>query len=178
MSLTYPAAEADKYAQAYLESILDLVGDREPLGIQEELVGVLLEATDGLEESQLDRPERPGKWSIAHVVQHLADMEIVFGFRYRQTLAGDRPTLPGIDQDRWAELHPGKVHLADALDQLRATRQANLRLLRSLTPDQLNREAIHAERGAEPLRQMIRLVAGHDIAHRNQIDRIKSGIGA
>ena len=104
-------------------------------------------------------------------------MEIVFGFRYRQTLASDRPALPGIDQDRWAGLHPEKVHLADALDQLRAARQANLRLLRNLTSEQLTREAIHAERGAETLEQMIRVVAGHDIAHRHQIDRIKTAIG-
>ncbi|MBK7350185.1 MAG: hypothetical protein IPI92_10005 [Gemmatimonadetes bacterium] len=36
-------------------------------------------------------------------LQHLADSELVGGFRFRMVLAHDRPRHPGYDQDRWAE---------------------------------------------------------------------------
>ena len=35
----------------------------------------------------LTTPEAPGKWSIRDVVQHLADSELVGGFRLRLVLA-------------------------------------------------------------------------------------------
>ena len=50
----------------------------------------------------LRRPEAPGKWSATEVVQHLADSELVLGFRMRMILTEDRPALQGYDQDRWA----------------------------------------------------------------------------
>ena len=44
----------------------------------------------------------PGKWSAAEIVCHLADCEIVFAFRLRQTLAEDGPTIQPFDQEKWA----------------------------------------------------------------------------
>ena len=39
----------------------------------------------------------PGKWSAGEIVAHLADCELVFGFRLRQTLAEDsRPSSRSI----------------------------------------------------------------------------------
>ena len=52
---------------------------------------------------QLRQPERAGKWSIAQVLQHLADSDLVWGWRARLILAQDRPTITGYDQDLWAE---------------------------------------------------------------------------
>ena len=48
-------------------------------------------------------PERPGKWSVRQVVQHLADSDLVGAFRFRMVLAHDAPELPGYDQDVWAQ---------------------------------------------------------------------------
>ena len=44
----------------------------------------------------------PGKWSPGEIVSHLADCELVFGFRLRQTLAEDAPTIQPFDQDKWS----------------------------------------------------------------------------
>jgi hypothetical protein len=35
----------------------------------------------------------PGKWSPAEIIAHLADCELVFAFRLRQTLAEDAPVI-------------------------------------------------------------------------------------
>ena len=53
-------------------------------------IAALLESL-GAEKSAI-RPA-PGKWSAAEIVYHLADCELVFGFRLRQTLAEDDDPL-------------------------------------------------------------------------------------
>jgi len=121
----------------------------------------------------LRKPEAPGKWSVVQVVQHLADSDLVAGYRIRMVVAEKSPPLQGYDQDRWArEFQYDEVPLAAALDQLRSLRVANLRLWNRLTPDQLQRVGIHSERGPESAGHILRLMGAHDLVHRRQIDRI------
>ena len=63
-----------------------------------------------------------------------------------------------------------------ALDQLRSLRAANLHLWTRLTPAQLDRVALHAERGPESVEHLLRLLGAHDLVHRRQIDRILSTV--
>src|SRR5215471_18817916 len=49
----------------------------------------------------------PGKWSPAEIVCHLADCEIAFAFRLRQTLAEDNHVMQPFDQDKWAVTYLG-----------------------------------------------------------------------
>ena len=63
-----------------------------------------------------------------------------------------------------------------ALDQLRGVRAANLHVLRVLSPSQLERVGLHAERGPESAGFLLRLMGAHDLVHRRQIDRILSAV--
>jgi hypothetical protein len=111
-------------------------------------------------------------------VQHLADSEIVWGFRLRMTLAQDRPPLVGYDQDLWAlRLHYEKADPKQALEQFGVMRRSNLALLKGASNDDLQRVAVHAERGEQTIEQMVRLCAGHDLLHLNQVERILMAIG-
>lgn len=157
----------------YAESLYGLLGSRDALEVQEELVGWLATRTAGLDDATLRGPEAPGKWSVIEVAQHLADTELAYGYRIRMILTHDQWPMELFDREGWArELHYTGASLAGALDQLRALRSANLRLYRSLSATQLARVGIHAERGPESVGTCIRLLAGHDLAHRRQIDRI------
>ena len=58
----------------------------------------------------LDLPEKtlrhkpsPDKWCILEILGHLADMEILYAYRIRQTLADKDPVIAPIDQDEWAK---------------------------------------------------------------------------
>jgi len=170
---TNPAGAAAAAGKSYVRALLEVLGDEEPLIVLAELPGALRVLTRGLPRRALRRPEAPGKWSIVDVIQHLADSEVVFSYRVRMALAQDRPRLEGYDQDLWAaRLRYRDATLASALAVLRPLRAANLRLLRSLDEDELQRVAVHVERGPGSVEDMIRMAAAHDLVHRRQIARI------
>ena len=147
--------------------------------MQAELPDALERAVAGLSDAQLRRPEKTGKWSIIEVVQHLADSEIVYGYRIRLILAAETPEIVGYDQDAWARrLRYVNTSLPDALAQVRILRSRGLDLLRSLTPEEWDRAGMHTERGRESVRHITRLLAAHDLVHLRQIERIKSAIRA
>ncbi len=171
--------DAVTQATAYVAALFEALGSRDPLTVLADTPGALRRAVAGLTSRQDGTREAPGKWSVRHVLQHLADSELVGAFRFRMVLAHDAPALPGYDQDRWARsLRYEDAELATALADFAALRELNLRLLRSATPADLARVMRHAERGDEPLEKMIRMYAGHDVVHLRQIARIRRAIGA
>lgn len=166
-------ADAAADAGAYIAAILDLLGDQEPLDVLRRTPGAIREMLDGCSEEALRRPEAPGKWSVVEVVQHLADSDLVWAYRMRLVVAEDRPRLTGFDQDLWAtRLRYRDAEPAAALGQFDTLRAINLRLIASLEATDLSRVGVHTERGDERLDHMIRLYAGHDLAHLRQITRI------
>ena len=160
-------------AAEYTRAILATLGDREPLGVLAELVPWLQQRLARLDDATLRRPEAPDKWSPIEVVQHLADAELVAAWRVRIILTQDNPPLPGFDQDAFArDLRYRDVPFDEAMAQLAGVRNANLRLYRSLAPVELERAGQHAERGPESVGHIIRMMAGHDLVHRRQLERI------
>jgi len=109
-------------------------------------------------------------WNPHEIAAHLADIEVVLGWRIRQTLAEDEPTLQPFDQDTWASaLHYNGRELATSLATYAANRQSNLELLRTAGEAGLERKYKHPEFGNRPLRILIEHIADHDIAHLRQI---------
>lgn len=179
MTFANPAGTAAAAAAGYVRALLDLLGDRDPLDVLAEQLTWLERRTAGLDDAVLRRPEAPGKWSVIEVIQHLADSDVVVAWRSRLILAEDRPAIQGYDQDAWARnLGYGHASLDVAMGQLRGVRTANLRLWRSLTPAQRARVGIHSERGPESLDLLLRLMGGHDLVHRRQIERVLAAAGA
>ena len=179
MTFSNPAGRAAASAGAYVRALLGVLGDRDPLEVLAELDGWLDRRFAGVPEAALRRSEAPGKWSAADVVQHLADSELVLGFRMRMILTEDRPALQGYDQDKWARsFRYSEVPLDEARAQLCVLRTANVRVLRRLGPADLERAGVHSERGPETLGHLLQLMGGHDLVHRRQIDRVLGAAGA
>jgi uncharacterized damage-inducible protein DinB len=175
---TNPFGLSKEAAARYTQLLLDALGNRDPLDVLSEQPAQLERATAGLSLAKLRQPEKPGKWSVNQVVQHLADSEIVTGYRIRMILAGDNPEIQAYDQDAWAErLGYAERALADALTQIKVVRSRTIELLRGLTPAEWERAGVHSERGRESVRHTVNLQAGHDIVHLRQIARIKAAIG-
>jgi uncharacterized damage-inducible protein DinB len=113
----------------------------------------------------------PGKWSAADILSHLADCELVFGFRLRQTLAEDNPSIQPFDQDKWAATYSG-IPASQALSVFTALRQWNLTLLRAALPAAATRTVSHPERGSMTFQTIVETMAGHDLNHLGQLHRI------
>jgi hypothetical protein len=92
-------------------------------------------------------------------------------------LSHDRPQLTGYDQDLWAErLRYDEAGADQALQDFSLLRRANLLLLARASGEDLKRVGVHAERGAESVEHMIRLCAGHDLLHLEQLARIRRAV--
>jgi hypothetical protein len=157
----------------YAPAVLDLVGDRNPVDVLAGTPAALARAVAALTPQQLKTPEAPGKWSIAAVLRHLADTDVVWGWRMRLILAQDRPAITGFDQDLWADrLDYADADPNDSLETFAVLRRDNLRLIAKATPEDLKRVGVHAERGEESAGYLVRLYAGHDLMHLAQVERI------
>jgi hypothetical protein len=174
---TNPAGAALEHARAYVAAILDLLGDQDPLAVLRETPNQLERCIQTTPRHVLARPEAPGKWSMRQVLAHLADSDLVWGWRLRLILAQDRPPLTGYDQDSWADrLGYADIEPRDAVATFSILRKGNLRLIERAAPEDLQRVGIHVERGEESLAHQLKLYAGHDILHFNQLERIRSAV--
>lgn len=175
---TAPAAYDAAAPGAYVQHVLGLVGDRDPLALLADAPARIAAAVDGLSETDARRSEASGAWSPLAVLRHLADSEVVYGYRLRLIVAADRPAIPGYDQDAWADrlaYHRGTV--AEALDDYAAGRRMTLRFLHALDAAAWDRAGLHSERGEESVRRIATLLAGHDLNHERQIRRTRAALG-
>jgi len=113
----------------------------------------------------------PGKWSAAEIVCHLADCELAFGFRLRQTLAEKDHVIQPFDQDKWAPPYHG-ISAKDALAAFAALRNWNLLLIGKALPHAAGKTVTHPERGTMTFKTIVETMAGHDLNHLAQLKRL------
>jgi hypothetical protein len=158
--------------KGYQEKLSSLLAGRNPLDVLAETPEMLAKIVADHSTAELRTRPFEGKWTPLEVLGHLADAEWVFGYRIRAILCDERPTLIGMDQERWVDR---QRHNAAAPAELLATfselRRFNLTLWRQMTPADLERCGQHAERGPESLGMMLRMEAGHDLSHIDQMRR-------
>ena len=167
----------DQFKQ-YMARMKSYIGGRDPLKMQAAYPAKLARAVRGLSKAQLTRRPRPKKWSIQEILGHLADTEVVYGWRLRLMLAEPGQVIQPYDQDVWASaLAYKKQPVGKLLEQVRVLREANLRLVKSVPRKYWNRYGMHLERGKETVGRTVVLLAGHDVNHMNQIAAIRKQFG-
>jgi hypothetical protein len=165
--------------QEYVQRILGKTKGHNPLKVQAATAKKLERLVKGLPASKLRKRPVPDKWSVAEIVAHVADTEIAVGWRLRSILASPGTAIQGFDQDAWvATGHYEKRDPRKCIDQFGAAREANLILLKSLTPEQWKHSGMHSERGEESIEHIVNLICGHDINHLEQIEKILSAVPA
>jgi hypothetical protein len=113
------------------------------------------------------------KWSIAEIIAHLADVEIVASWRMRSVIAENGITIQPFDQDRWASVFRYRNRDARrSLEVFRVLRENNLNMLKEIAPEVWDHYGVHLERGRESIAHLARMFAGHDTNHVLQIERI------
>jgi len=159
--------------QDYIKRMLGNVEGQDPLKVEAGTAKKLDRLIKGVPASKLRKRPAPGKWSVAEILAHLADSEIARGWRMRQILGAPGTPIQAFDQDVWAiSGHYEKRDARKSVELFRVLREANIALLKSLTPEQWKHYGMHAERGEESIEHIVRLNAGHDINHTKQVERI------
>jgi hypothetical protein len=159
--------------QQFTERVLGYVEGKEPLAVQAATTRKLDRLIKGVSTARLRQRPAPEKWSISEIIAHLADAEIVVGFRLRFILGSPGAPIVAYDQDKWVTSgHYDKRDPRKSVEQFSVLRQWNLALLKSLNPEQWKDYGMHSERGQESIEHMVRMVAGHDINHLQQIEKI------
>jgi len=160
-------------AQQYTQRIMANVQGQDPIKVQSATNKKLVRLIKGVPTVKLRKRPAPEKWSVSEVLAHLADVEIVIGWRMRSVLGAPGTAVQAYDQDAWVTAgHYEKRDVRKSIELHRAVREANLALLKSLSPEQWKHYGQHAERGQESIEHIVRMVAGHDINHIGQIECI------
>ena len=160
-------------AQQYIHRITGHVEGKQPLAVQATTAKKLERLLKGVSTSKLRKRPAADKWSVSEIVAHLGDAEIVIGFRMRLILGAPGIPIAAYDQDSWVTSgHYEKRDPHKSIEQFRVVREANLVLLKSLTPEQWKHYGMHSERGQETIEQIVRMTAGHDMNHLQQIEGI------
>jgi hypothetical protein len=157
----------------YVARIVGYAEGQHPLKIQAASAKKLERLLRGVPAAKLRKRPAPDKWSVAEIMAHLADSEIVTSFRLRQILGAPGTPIPAYDQDAWAKAcRYEKRDPRNSLSTFRTLREANLALLKSLSAEQWKHHGMHSERGSETIEHLVTLIAGHDLNHTQQIERI------
>jgi hypothetical protein len=161
--------------QEYTQRILGNLVGQDGVKVQAATAKKLERLIKGAPAAKLRKRPAADKWSVVEILAHLADAEIVVGWRLRSILGAPGTPIQAFDQDAWvAAGHYAKRDARKCLEQLRVFREANLALLKSLAPEQWKHYGMHSERGQETVEHIVRLMAGHDLNHLQQIERILS----
>ena len=159
--------------QQYTQRVLSYLEGKQPLTVQAATPKKLERLIKGVSASKLRKRPAPDKWSVTEIVAHLADAEIVGGFRMRFILGAPGTPIVAFDQDAWVKSgHYEKRDPRKSLELFRTLREANLAMLKSLTPEQWKHYGVHSERGQESIERIATMFAGHDLNHLRQIEGI------
>jgi hypothetical protein len=159
--------------QQYTQRILSQAQGQDAIKVQSGTNKKLDRLVKGIPTAKLRKRPAPDKWSVAEILAHLADAELVIGWRMRSILGAPGTPIQAFDQNSWvASGHYEKRDPHKSLELHRVVREANLALLKSLTPEQWKHYGQHAERGQESIEHVVRMMAGHDLNHLQQIERM------
>jgi uncharacterized damage-inducible protein DinB len=160
-------------AQQYIKRIQGHVQGKDPLKIQKSTAKNIEKVISRLSKKQLRRRPGKGKWSIAEILAHLADAEIVLSWRLRMILASNGTPIQAFNQNAWAATFGYADRDAkQSLKMFRVLRSNNLDLLDTVPRKLWNNHGMHDERGKETVDQVVRMYAGHDLNHLKQIEQI------
>jgi hypothetical protein len=160
-------------AEQYIHRILGYVEGQDAIKVQRSTAAKLKKAIGGLTPAQLKWRPEPAKWSIAEIIAHLADAEIVASWRMRSVIGENGITIQPFDQDSWASVF--KYQSRDAkrsLEVFRILRENNLAMLKEIPKAIWDNYGMHLERGKESVAHLARMFAGHDTNHVLQVEGI------
>ncbi len=123
---------------------------------------ILAYATAGLTVEQERAKPGPGAWSIAELVAHLLDADLVMGDRMKRIIAEEDPILTAFDENAWiTRLDSQSMPVEEAVNLFVAHRHWMIRILRKCTEADFARAGQHSELGRMTLASVLVKTVNH-----------------
>ncbi|TAK67066.1 MAG: hypothetical protein EPO24_00905 [Bacteroidetes bacterium] len=168
-----PLTSVDSIKDPYTKRILSNTLGKDAFKLYSATPTRLQRAVKGLTVKQCATPPAKGKWSIAQIVAHLCDAEIVGGWRLRMIIAQSGTAIQAYDEKKWAAaFRYEKINWKHSLELFATLRKSNVSILESITKAQWNHFGMHEERGKESVERIVQMYAGHDVNHVKQVESI------
>jgi hypothetical protein len=145
--------------------------DRDPIAAIRETTDRIADLAGKQTAAWFERTYAPGKWTARQVLTHLAQTEIGLGSRARMALATPNYTAQSFDQDQWMAIET-RASGPEALAAFVAVSRMNRVLFESLSAAERATAFAHPEYGPLTVDWVIHQMAGHQIHHLKQLERI------
>lgn len=156
---------------AYVRRLSGLVGDRDPVAVLAETPQAIEQALIGVGDECLDTRPYPSKWTPREIVSHFVDAAMNRSIRFWSILTGGHPVLPGYHERELVDLRSREEsEITDVIAMFTMIQRSDVRLL-NRSRDRLGSIGHHIERGDTTLGDLVRLEAGHDLHHLEQLRR-------
>lgn len=151
----------NKYFSYYIEQV-DYQNVIEALTINKDVV---LNLYKNMSDQQRNFRYEVGKWSPHEILGHLTDTERIFGFRALCIARGEKQSLPGFDENQYAEVAKfSEVSFESLLEQYRLVREGSIALFDSF-PEEAFVQIGSANGNPVSARALVFMIAGHEIHH-------------
>jgi DinB superfamily len=147
------------------------LGSREPIGAMRDTVDRIRTLMGQWPAAQFERSYGPGKWTARQILIHLAQTELALGTRARMALSTPGYVAQPFDQDVWIG-RDGSLGGRDALEALIAMSTMNRTMFEALTDTDRAISLSHPDYGPLTVDWIIHQMAGHQIHHLKQLERI------
>ncbi|MFO0908709.1 MAG: DinB family protein [Isosphaeraceae bacterium] len=139
---------------------------------------MLAYAVSGLSREQERLRPGPGDWSIAELVAHLMDTDLVDSDRMKRVIAEENPVLMGFDESAWVKrLGYQEASVEEAVSLLTANRRWTAAILRRLDDDAFARVGQHSETGRKSLAELLAIAVNHVDHHLRFLYVKRSNLG-
>ena len=139
-SLKYPIGKFQRPDSLSLEDRKELIKSIRKLPKR------LTKAVEYLSEEQLSTPYRPGGWTVAQVVHHLADSHVNSYIRFKWALTEDTPMIKAYDENLWAVTDDASsTEIKYSLQLIKGLHKRWTRVLSNMTEQDFSRELAHPE---------------------------------
>jgi DinB superfamily len=138
----------------------------EAMEVLEAFPGLFRQEVEQRGDASLERPYRPGGWTLRQLTHHVADSHSQMSGRLRMALTEDWPTIKPYDEAAWANLADASTAPVDSsLVILDGVHARIVTLLRSLKGADWARGFNHPENGPERLDQVLLRYEWHSRHH-------------